>query len=394
MLTSIAVETFRVVVLAAPYLLLGLAMAGLIHVLMPTRWVERFLGRPGLGGVATAGLVGIPLPICSCGVVPLVVELRRKGATRPASLSFLVTTPESGADSILYTWGLLGPVMAVARPIAAFATAMFGGTLAWIAGGDERPEPTETMASCCSSAATTQAADTQGSTCASHAPTAEATASTCSSHPPTAEAKTPQPSIAARALRYGFVDLLDDLAFWLLLGFVLAGLLTVLLPADLTAFGLGSGLLPMLLMLGVGVPLYVCASASTPIAAALMAKGLAPGAALVFLLAGPATNAASLVVLTRIFGRRFVGLYLAAVGVGALAAGLALEIVLGALALEIALPMAHHAHGGWSPWSLAAAGILLALLAASGARGALARGAREAAASLAALRRTARASQA
>ncbi|MEO1369322.1 MAG: permease, partial [Acidobacteriota bacterium] len=126
----ILTEAVRMLYLAAPFLLLGLLMAGFIHVLMPTRWVERWLGRPGLSGVVKAAIIGVPLPICSCGVVPIAVELRHKKASDPASLSFLTTTPESGVDSILFTWALMGPVMAIVRPIAAFATALVTGVLA------------------------------------------------------------------------------------------------------------------------------------------------------------------------------------------------------------------------------------------------------------------------
>jgi uncharacterized membrane protein YraQ (UPF0718 family) len=132
-LEATADATFETFYLAAPFLLFGLVVAGLIHVLLPTAVIERFLGRPGMAGVAWAALLGIPLPVCSCGVVPISVEMRRKGASRPASLSFLVTTPESSIDSILFTWGLMGPVMAVARPLAAFLTAILGG--AWAIAG-------------------------------------------------------------------------------------------------------------------------------------------------------------------------------------------------------------------------------------------------------------------
>jgi hypothetical protein len=342
-LLEVARATFDVLFLAAPFLLLGLLMAGLLHVLTPESLIARFMGRRGLRGVAWAALVGTPLPVCSCGVVPLTVELRRKGASEASSLSFLITTPESSADSILVTWGLLGPLMAVVRPIAAFATALLAG----IAGlllfdrGEPPPMDGEREACGCDDGGAPQTT-TSGLTALRNvfslrraaladdgredAQTAAATRTSRSSlwH-----------DVVRPSLRYGFVELLDDLAFWLVLGLLIAGVLTAVLPADLGAWGLGAGLLPMVLVLAIAVPIYMCASASTPIAAALMAKGLSPGSALVFLLAGPATNAATVVPLARTFGRRFVTVYLGAVVAGSLGAGLALDALLAVSGLTV-----------------------------------------------------------
>lgn len=356
LLQTFAGETARLLYLAAPFLLLGLAMAGLAHILLPEKWVAEKMGRPGLKGAATAALVGVPLPVCSCGVVPLAVELRRKKAGDPAAMAFLITTPESGADSILFTWGLMGPVMAIARPVSAFITAMIGAVsaLLWLPKrAPEIPEPA--VKSCCSSAG----------------PAPEAASETT----PTA----PQGIVhkLRTAFSYGFGDLFDEIAFWLVLGLGLGGVLTAVLPSDLAALGLGQGFLPMLLMLAVGIPLYMCASASTPVAAALMAKGLSPGAALVFLLAGPATNAASLVVLTRTFGRRFIQIYLAAVAAGALVCGLLLDLLIGFLGVQLVLPMAHAHDHGWSAVGLASSVVLVALLIRAGFRGSLTAGWRE-----------------
>lgn len=338
-LLEVARATFDVLFLAAPFLLLGLLMAGLLHVLIPESLIARFMGRRGLRGVAWAALVGTPLPVCSCGVVPLTVELRRKGASEASSLSFLITTPESSADSILVTWGLLGPLMAVVRPIAAFATALLGG----IAGlllfdRGEPPQGQSEGATCgCDGDGCAPQTTTLGLTALREAFSLRRVERISSE----VAAQTGAPSaslwhdVVRPSLRYGFVDLLDDLAFWLVVGLVVAGVLTAALPADLGAWGLGAGLLPMVLVLAVAVPLYMCASASTPIAAALMAKGLSPGSALVFLLAGPATNAATVVPLARTFGRRFVTVYLGAVVAGSLGAGLALDALLAVFGLTV-----------------------------------------------------------
>ncbi|MDA8017510.1 MAG: SO_0444 family Cu/Zn efflux transporter [Thermoanaerobaculia bacterium] len=342
-------------VLAAPFLLLGLAMAGFVHVLLPERVVQRYLGRPGLGGAATAAAIGVPLPVCSCGVLPLVVEMKRKRATDAASMSFLTTTPESGVDSVLFSWALLGPLMAVARPVAAFTTAMVGAT--WMtlfpggpAGSGEEEKVSEaSCGSCCSSEAVPAQEEPEGD-------------------------RAGFVSTTTKALRYGFGELLDDIAFWLVLGLVLAGVLSAVLPNDLAVYGLGGGLWPMLVMLTIGIPLYICASASTPVAATLLAKGLSPGAALVFLLAGPATNAASLVVLTRTFGGRFVRVYLSSVAAGSLLCGLLLDAVMAAVGWTLVLPAVTTAHEHTAPWEVALAGVLVLLLVGSAVRGSLLRG--------------------
>ena len=329
MLYAILQETTRTLALAAPFLLLGLFLAGLIHVLVSGESLRRWLGKPGMGGVVRAALVGIPLPVCSCGVVPLTVELRRKGASEPAALSFLITTPESSVDSILLTWGLMGPVMAVARPVAAFVTALVGGVLAIVFPSHQVP------------------------------------AATCCSGPegPTERGPGLWKGVLLPSLRYGFCDLLDDLAGWLVLGVVAAGVVGVLVPSDLAALGLGGGWKPLVLALLMGIPVYLCASSSTPLAAALLLKGLSPGAVLVFLLAGPATNVASIVLLAKTFGRRFVVLQITGVVAGALATGAALDWAIGAFGLAIAPRLGEGAELVEHPGFSAALATLLLLLA-------------------------------
>lgn len=358
LLYRFAFESARTLVLAAPFLLFGLLAAGLLHVLLPQALIARWMGRRGMTGVVLAALIGVPLPVCSCGVVPITVELRRKGASQPASLSFLTTTPESSIDSILLTWGLMGPVMAIARPLAAFASAILGGALAMRL----LPEPVPGEPRSPELGDGTEAGDCCGSCDVVEAP---------------AEGAEPQGlwrRVFRPALRYGFVELLDDLAFWLVLGILAAGAVSALLPADLGALGLGGGIGPMLLALVVGIPIYLCASASTPVAAALMAKGLGPGAALVFLLAGPATNVATVVLLVRTFGRRFVAIYLASVVTGALAAGLALEALVGALGWSISAPMTTAPGETLEVIALASGGVLALLLGWRLVRGAWASG--------------------
>ncbi|MEM7052837.1 MAG: SO_0444 family Cu/Zn efflux transporter [Acidobacteriota bacterium] len=351
-------ETFF---LAAPFVLFGLLVAGVLHVLISRRTVERWMGSPGLGAVSKAAAFGVPLPICSCGIVPVSIELKRKGASRPANLSFLITTPESSADAVFLTWAMLGPVMAVARPIASFFTALIAGVLA-IAGGRDaaseggRGEETEPADGEDAAAASAGDHDHGESAPAGHDHHHH------HHHPHQHAAPVDEGAVRwgdlwtmvrqrdgaglRRLLRrvghYAFVEMLDDIAFWLVIGFLLAGVIVALVPENLAA---GGGLLPMLVLLVAGIPLYMCASASTPVGAALVAKGVSPGAAMVFLLAGPATNAASVVLLLQHFGRRFVRIYLVSIAVGALLTGLALDFLLGAAGWQVAARLSSESSG-------------------------------------------------
>lgn len=271
----------------APYLLLGFLVAGILHAFVPRRLYARHLAGDGFRPVLLAALFGIPLPLCSCGVIPTAMSMRRQGASRAATVSFLISTPQTGADSILATGSLLGIPFALLRPLAAFVTALAGGMLTGFFGGKAAETPTEASVE-----------------------------------------ETPRRSFVAKcreALRYGFGEMVQDIGRWLLLGLLLAGLITVLVPDDFFTEFSAHPLVGMLLVLALSVPMYVCATGSIPIAAALMLKGLSPGAALVFLMAGPATNLAALLVIGKVLGRRTLALYLAAIVVGALGFGLLVD---------------------------------------------------------------------
>lgn len=363
--------TWQMLLEASPYILFGLLVAGLIHVLLPESLVLRWMGRPGLSGVVRAAVIGVPLPVCSCGVVPITVELGRKGASRPATQSFLITTPESSIDSIFLTWGLMGPLMAIARPIGAFATAVLGGVLS-IASARSLDELSAAPDEHCpvhGPDADDHGHDHDHAVTYSRSEQARRALWAAVSTRGGLVSSSLWSDLVRPSLRYGFGELLEDLAFWLVLGLGVAGVMTAALPDDLGALGLGTGILPMIFLLAVGVPMYMCASASTPIAAALLAKGVSPGAALVFLLAGPATNAATVLLLVGTFGRRFVQIYLASVVAGALGAGLLLDALLirGGAKVASAITTGQTTPGALS---LFATIVLLALLARSLWRGA------------------------
>jgi uncharacterized membrane protein YraQ (UPF0718 family) len=310
LLVDVARETFELAAETAPFLFVGFFAAGLLKVFVPTQFVESHLGGEGLGAITKASLFGVPLPLCSCSVIPTAAGLRDAGAGRGPTAAFLISTPETGVDSISVTWGLLDPVMTVARPVVSFLTAVITGVLVALFGGPE-PEPEPLPESCC-------APETEPDPCCASASAGDR----------------PRGKLR-QILRYGFVTLIDDLALWLLIGFVLSGLVAALVPASFFTDTVPTGLWGMLLMMAVGTPLYICATSSTPIAAALVAKGLAPGAALVFLLVGPATNATTLLVVSRMIGRRGVALYLAGIIGSALAAGFFVDWLYAVLEIDL-----------------------------------------------------------
>ena len=305
---------------ASVYLLVGFLMAGVLAVLVPRRLLTRLVGTGKLKSVLWGSVLGAPLPLCSCGVLPTAVGLRREGATPGATVAFLVATPETGVDSISLTYALTDPLMTVFRPIAGVLTAIVAGVLTNLFGVTERP------------AGVAHAGD--GDQGHAHAHPHDHGYDYAHDHdhdhaefPRAPTAGGPRHAIVgtvSRIVRYGFRDLLDDVAWWLVLGLVLSAIIEVALPANLFEIW-GGGVASMLLMLVLSVLLYTCGVCSTPMAAALALKGLSPGAALVFLVAGPATNVGSFVVLLKVLGMRAVGVYLAAVGIMTLAAGFALN---------------------------------------------------------------------
>jgi HflK protein len=300
-------ETATIVLDVAPFLLFGFLLAGILHVLVPTDWLRTHLGRRSFRSVALSSLIGVPLPLCSCSVLPVAAALRRSGASKGAVTSFAISTPETGVDSISITYALMDPIMTVARPLAAFGTALAAGTAVDLFDRtpDEGLEEDRPLAAPDSTA---------------HAGSMEACA-----------CRTPEPVPAGKKLRgifrFAYGELLDDIAPWLLIGIALSGLIGALLPAGALQNPTLRGLPSMLLMLAIGIPLYVCATSSTPLAAMLIQKGLSPGAALVFMLSGPATNATTIAVLAKLLGKRAIAIYIACIAAFSLLAGFAVDAI-------------------------------------------------------------------
>lgn len=323
---------------AAPWLLFGLLFAGVIRAMLPEKAVAKWLGS-GKMGVLRAAVIGTPLPLCSCGVVPAAFGLRRAGASKPATVSFLVSTPENGADSIALSYALLGPVMAVARVVAALVCAIGAGMLALyfdtrdLAGPGREPGGESEHACCCTNKAETPSCCSTGDVSLTMAE--ESCCSNASDDHPRAPARASggaPPGVVDRlgeGVHYAMSKLLDDLAPWLVIGLVVSGALLAFVPPGALAEW-GSGPLAMVVMAVVGVPMYVCATAATPVAAGLIAAGVSPGAALVLLLAGPATNLGTVGIVRKELGTGALVAYLVGVVGLAILSGLGLEALLDA----------------------------------------------------------------
>ncbi len=277
----------------SPYLLLGFGFAGILHAFVPARIYRRYLGKADFRSVFWAAMIGVPLPLCSCGVIPTAMSLRKEGASRGATTSFLISTPQTGLDSILATAALLGIPFAVMRPVAALVTGLLGGLLV---NAFTRRDPDDNV--CSGQCATEQ---------------------------------TVRKGFGGRlldALCYGFVDMIQDIGRWLVIGLVIAGLITVFIPDDFFLRYAGTPLASMAVVLAISIPMYVCATGSIPIAAALMLKGITPGAALVLLMAGPASNMASMLVIRKVMGHKTMWIYLLSITLGAIGFGLIIDYLL------------------------------------------------------------------
>ncbi len=285
----------------SPYLLLGFLISGILHVYMPRSIYSRFLQKKGFGSVVRASLLGVPLPLCSCGVIPTSVSLKKEKVSDGAVVSFLVATPQTGVDSILATYSLLGLPFAIIRPIAAFIIAIFGGVLVDRFGENKSAAP-------------------------KFRPALENEQTSCNcgcSHNHKEEKK----SIWA-VLRYGYIDMMQDFGKWLVIGLLVAAAITAFIPDSLFVLFKEYYMLNILLILLISAPMYMCATGSIPIALSLMLKGVSPGAAFVLLMAGPATNFASLIILKKETGLRKTILYLTAVIIGAIVFALVIDFIL------------------------------------------------------------------
>lgn len=301
----------------APFLLLGFFLSGVLSVVMPVALVKKHLARPGKASVAKSALLGIPLPLCSCGVLPVATWIRRHGASKGAVGAFLLATPQTGVDGFLVALGLLGLGFAIYIPFAALVSGVcLGLILDRLFTDDLQPEAEEASSGT-------------------------------------------RPPWPVRIFQHGFVTIAGDIAIPLAVGILFAGALSAFVdPQSLS--GLGDGLLAKLLVVGAAAPLYVCATASLPIGASMLVAGLSPGTVFVFLMAGPATNAATFTTISRLIGRKEAATYLGCAILLAIGMGILLD-QLAAFLPEIESQLAH-GHHAMSIWHDVAAVTLIAVL--------------------------------
>ncbi|MCG7546668.1 SO_0444 family Cu/Zn efflux transporter [Pseudoalteromonas sp. Of7M-16] len=406
---------WQLFVISAPWLMLGLLLAGLLNVFIPKDFLQRHLGKEGLWTTVKAALIGAPMPLCSCGVIPAAIGLRRAGGSKSATTAFLVSTPETGVDSISVSYAMLGPFMAVIRPIAAVASAITAGLLVGrdsteLSGNAQHCDKQPQATSCCSKAL--QATPKPQVSCCSQEQGAVAEAApvcaeqvsepvtTCCSteSSPTKqlgahshehieqdhqtnccsrEDKIDQSEVSAccssqskpkdglptklwQAVKFSCNKLLSDTMVWLLIGIFFAALVQTYVPTEFLAQW-GNGILAMIVVILISIPMYICATASTPIAAGLLLAGVSPGAVLVFMLAGPATNVATIGVVAKELGRRAVAAYITAVIGVAILFGFLTDYLVLQFGFEVAA-MAGHQHEVLPSWLSQVCAILLAVL--------------------------------
>lgn len=283
----------------SPFLLLGFMLAGLMHEFVPNTLYTRYLGKPTFGSVVLAALFGVPLPLCSCGVIPTAMGIRREGASKGATISFLIATPQTGVDSIIATYSLMGLPFAVIRPVVALLTAIFGGTLCNVV---ENVDVDDNL-------------------------NANLNANLNDDKKPTSSSTLTSKRLR-RAFAYAFGEMMEDIGKWLAIGLVVAGIITAIVPDSWFVVFQDNTLYSILFVLVFSIPMYLCATGSIPIAMALMLKGLTPGAALVLLMAGPACNAASILVVGKVLGKRTMLIYLVSIVLGAIVFGFGIDHLL------------------------------------------------------------------
>lgn len=283
-------EIYTLFIDMAPYLLLGVSVAGLLSVFIKKELVVSQIGDHSFASIIKSALLGVPLPLCSCGVIPTVSYLKKYGASKPATMSFLISTPQTGVDSLVATWGMLGPLFAVFRAMTALITGIIGGAISYLFDKEENIN-----------------SDNSTNTAMINAHT----------------------SIKEKwqhFINFSYRESIDDIAVNFIIGIVLAALISLFIPDNFfVGTGFDNGFFSMLLMIIIGIPMYVCSTSSIPIAVALILKGFSPGAAYVFLVAGPATNIATLAILLRVVGKKQTSIYLGTIIVGSLIFGLLMD---------------------------------------------------------------------
>ena len=303
----------------SPYLLLGFFISGLLYIITSKEMIINHIGKPGYGSIIKASMMGVPMPLCSCGVIPVSSSLYRLGASKGATISFLISTPQTGVDSIAITYAILGPIFALLRPIISLITGIIGGLLVEkISPGDYISETT-----------------------------------------PDHQHKKKR---LLDGFKYAFIELPQDIAIPLIKGIILAAIISMFIPENFFLDYNIKGFYSLILMAIAGIPMYICATASVPIAGALMLKGLDPGAALVFLMTGPATNIATITIILNTLGTRVVSIYLAVVGIASIIFGIFVNKIFAYYPHQLPIigqELGHHHISSWMTMTCSIAMIMI-----------------------------------
>jgi uncharacterized membrane protein YraQ (UPF0718 family) len=318
-LIKILVETWHVLLEMSPYLLFGFLLAGVLKVLIPNRLLYKHLAKSTFFSIVKASILGVPLPLCSCGIIPLAAHLKKEGANRGSVISFLTSTPTTGVDSIFATYALMGPIFAIMRPIVALISGIFSGAMEFLLGKKEATEINSNPDFSCS---------------------------VCDDNDPHVHTLFEK---SRYIVHYAFIELIEDLGKWLAIGVVLSGIISGLIPANLAEAYLSNPIMAYLLMIVIGLPLYVCSTGSIPIAASFIKIGISPGAALIFLIAGPATNAATISFVGGKFGKRSLAIYLLSIAIISILSGFFLDTFFSSTAIAHSMK---HLHENGLPFSI------------------------------------------
>ena len=315
----------------APYLMLGFIFAGLLHLLFPKKKVRKYMGQNNFRSIFNAALLGVPLPLCSCGVIPTSISFYKHGASKASTVSFLISTPQTGADSILVTYSILGLPFAIIRPIVAFITGLFGGLVT------KKIDPEK----------------------------ADVILNNNDNGDEMPKGFFPK---IKEMFRYSFIEFLQDISTWLIIGLLIAAFISVLVPDDFFANKIPNDFIGMLIILAISGPIYICATASVPVAAVLMLKGFSPGAALVLLMAGPATNAATITMVGKVLGKKSLFAFLGTIIIGSLLSGLFIDYFLPPDWFRISEHFSHMGHNNemMPEWIKVSSAIILTLLIING----------------------------
>lgn len=352
----------------APFLLLGFLLAGILHVWVPNHLYVPKIAKSNFASVLWAALFGVPLPICSCGVIPTSIAIRKEGASKGASVSFLISTPATGVDSILATYSLLGLPFAILRPVAAFVTALFGGVLTNFATRGE--ESRDVVAGLRSEPANLKHEHEHHHQDNEHCDCDDDDCECgCSEHGCCCDNRDVHDASftekVKETFRYGLVNMVGDVSKWLMIGLVLGALISAFVPNELFLALREKPILCMVCVLLLAMPMYTCATGSIPLALALVAKGITPGAALVLLMAGPATSIASMLVVGKAFGKRTLAAYLFSIAFGAMFFGFIVDTFFMDSFLSAMLPQGSaecHGHEALGVFDYICAGLLAAFM--------------------------------